>query len=64
MWILLGAIILPSTQGMQKRGSGSPVSKRDRKDGYAKGITHKVVEDREERNFLTNLHCLGLSTRY
>lgn len=60
MWILLGAIVLPSTGVMQKRGSGSPGSKRYRKAGYARGITHKVVEYREGWNFLTEPPLSGL----
>lgn len=60
MWIMLGAILLPPTGVMQKRGSGSPGSKRYRKDGYAKGITHKVVEDKEGWNFPTEPPLSGL----
>lgn len=58
--MLLGAIILPFAKVMQKRRSGSPASKRHRKGDSAKGISHKVVEEREGRNFLTESPLSGL----
>lgn len=63
---ILGGHFSASTRVLQKSESGSPVSKRDIKDEFAKRITCKGVEEREfpDRMLTAWSYLQGLEPRW